>query len=74
MGFRDVALRPCDTDIQRFFHRFIACAMSTDIGHPVLGFISTHVVIAIPGPVDESRESPALVHVPAFVLITQQSS
>ena len=71
MGFGDVICSPRQTDIQRFLYGFITGAMSTDIGHPMAVFIRADVIVAIPRPVDEGRESAPLVHIPAVVLVAE---
>ena len=47
--------------------------MTTNIGHPVVFLIFGNTITAAPCPVDESRETAPLVHVPAVVLIGEDA-
>ena len=75
VGLGDVALRPCHADVQWFTHCLIACAVSADVGHPMLAFIFAQFVTAAPCPVDEGRETTTLVGIPACCVgrITEQA-
>ena len=74
MGFVNIFLRPCHTDVQRFAYGLIARAVAADVCHPVVFLVFRNAIAAAPRPVDERRETAALVHVPATVLKTKVAS
>ena len=69
VGFRNVCIRPCHTNIQRFSYSLIARTMSTDVGHPVLILIFRNAVVPVPCPVNAGRKATQLVHIPTVVFI-----
>ena len=74
MGFRNVTIRPCHTDIQRFTYGLVACPMTANVGHPMLILVFRNAVVPIPRPIDKGRKATTLVHIPTVVFITQQST
>ena len=73
MRFSDVAIRPRHTDVQRFAYSLIACAMSTDIGHPIVLLVFGNTIASTPCPVNQSRKTASLVHVPSVVLVGEDA-
>ena len=73
VGLSDIALRPRQSDVQRFAHGLVAGAVAADIGHPVVLLVFCDGIAAAPRPVDECRETAALVHVPPVGLVGEQA-
>ena len=69
-----IAARPRQSDVQRLAHRLVARACTPDVSHPVAPFIAVDAVLSTPVPVDERRESAALVHIPSLVAIAEQTA
>ena len=73
MCLSDVAIRPGYANVQWFANSLIASAMSTDVGQPIVLLEFGNTIAPSPCPVNQSRKTASLVHVPSFVLIGEDA-